>query len=116
MSEHVSPTFDEDGYPDKWTLAQVSAWPIKTNADIGELLEYVSEAWRYQFCIETGSDERSYGEAVPWIEVATHGWSGNEDLVSALQENRLFWCSCWSRSYRGGRYRFITEPFPEKKP
>jgi len=40
------------------------------------------------------------------LELATGGWSGNESIIAALQENLMFWGMYWMESKRGGYYRF----------
>jgi len=47
-----------------------------------------------------------------WI-IATGGWSGCEDVISALKANTIFWMTCWYMSKRGGYYEFEIK---EKKP
>ena len=105
---HQSPTFDADGYPTDETLRTIREWPIKSNANIQNLLRYVQEAWRYKFVMHTYGSGREQ-----WIDVATVGWSGNEELIGALRENRTFWALCWLESRRGGGYRFLTMPLDE---
>ena len=40
-----------------------------------------------------------------WIFV-TGEWSGNEDIVNALYQNKIFWMQFWEDSFRGGKYVF----------
>lgn len=102
-----NPTFDADGYPDDQTLDEIRNWKIESNFSVKDLLSYVGDAWRYQFMISKGSYPR------PFIRIATHGWSGNESLVSALMENHVFWSLCWRETRAGGGYKLITKPFKE---
>ena len=41
------------------------------------------------------------------IELATGGWSGNEEVISALHDNEWFlWSMFWQKSERGGLHVF----------
>lgn len=96
------PTFDEDGYPTDHTLAVIRTWPISRSSDAEGFLEYCKRAWRYDFIVATGEEDGK-----KWIKVATHGWSGNEDLIRAMEDNYMFWALCWLESSRGGGYKFL---------
>ncbi len=39
-------------------------------------------------------------------KLATGGWSHNEEVISALYANHVFWGMCWVKSERGGYYEF----------
>ncbi len=92
------PELDDDGYPTEETLAHIRKWPV---TDLHGLFDYISWAWCYpQFWEE---------EAVPgfrMIQCSTGGWSGNEDLIGALQENSVAWLLSWYQSTRGGHFVF----------
>jgi hypothetical protein len=38
--------------------------------------------------------------------LSTGGWSGNEDIINALETNFMFYLMYWMRSSRGGHYIF----------
>ena len=38
--------------------------------------------------------------------MATGGWSGNESIISSLQDNIMFWSMYWESSHRGGLFIF----------
>ena len=85
---------DGNGYPTELTLKRIREWPCEHTA---ELLEYVRSLWTYKdYATKQGKRYR----------FATGGWSGNEDLIAALQENYLFWALCWQLSARGGLHIF----------
>jgi hypothetical protein len=87
---------DDDGYPEEHELKAIREWP---RTDLPGLLDYVRERWAYADCGYFEQDGRAYN-------ISTAGWSGNEDIIGALQENRSFWVLCWQSSKRGGHYQF----------
>lgn len=81
-------------YPTEDTLTRIREWP---HTDFRGLLEFVRGEWTYP--------ERFEGDGARY-EVSTGGWSGNEDLIGAMQRNVLFWAMCWEASRRGGWFAF----------
>ncbi|MFA5247922.1 MAG: hypothetical protein WCX79_00615 [Candidatus Paceibacterota bacterium] len=47
------------------------------------------------------------------LELHTGGWSGNEEIISALEKNKVFWILYWQKTERGGHYYFNI---PKRKP
>jgi len=88
---------DEDGYPDEEELKTIREWDFK---DFYGLLEFVKPIWKYSDMgyFDKGSDKR-------W-HLSTGGWSGNEDIISAMMDNAMFWNCHWWSSRRGGHYIF----------
>ena len=103
-----SPTFDGDGYPTEETLMAIRKWPEDWNS----LLEYVREAWTYKDRITNVDSTEEYHPGDFWY-LSTGGWSGNEDIIGALQANAMFWICCWWSSRRGGHFEFIV---PKRSP
>lgn len=87
---------DEDGYPEEDELKQIREWNWK---DSSGLLGFVRERWTYADCGYWSQDGDKYS-------ISTAGWSGNEDIMRALQANHGFWHLCWQSSRRGGHYEF----------
>ncbi len=86
---------DKDGYPEESELEEIRKWPYK---DSQGLLKHIAEMVdQYGLCKETKPGH--------WV-LSTGGWSGNEDIMGALQDNIMFWALCWQSSERGGRYIF----------
>ena len=85
---------DEDGYPTEETLAAIRAW---APSDFG-LLRAICEIWYYPNFIVEEQDGS-------WA-ISTGGWSGNEDLIAAMQENEMWWTLHWQEIRRGGHYKF----------
>jgi len=83
-------------------LAEMREWPIDSASDCRELLDYVKSFW-------THADWGYWREEAGEYYISTGGWSGNESLIGALRENRMFWLSCWVQSRRGGHYIFRVE-------
>ena len=97
MSDDVKchPSFDKDGYPTEATLDVIRNWV----GSYSGLMEFCAEAWH--------DDVPVTQDGQVW-RFSTGGWSGNEDIISALYEadGSLFWMTCWRKSERGGRYVF----------
>jgi hypothetical protein len=98
---------DPDGYPDDAELTAVREWPWQ---DFAGLMGYLRERWQYAdmgYWHETdwrlaefgGGEKKEY-------HLHTAGWSGNESLIDALQQNQLMWAFHWVSSRRGGHYVF----------
>jgi hypothetical protein len=86
---------DEDGYPDDETFDQLKAWP---QDDFEGLMAFLQSEWIYPDYIHR-SDDGSW-------RVSTGGWSGHEDLISALRDNIMWWMFYWRASRSGGHYIF----------
>lgn len=99
-----APTFDRDGYPTDETLTAIRFWP---HTDFAALCEFARAAWHYP-------DYITMKDGV--LTAATGGWSGNESVISALRQNRVFWGLCWRESVRGGRHVFELPESMRKPP
>jgi len=94
---------DDDGYPTALALKRIRRFGSKgdTLPDWNELLRYCQKLWRYPDYVQ--ENERRW-------EFHTGGWSGNESIIEALQDNGLFWILCWVMSSRGGHFVFEVRP------
>ena len=101
MLKMIEPAFDNDGYPTELTLALISNWQHARG--FRGLMEYVRLAWKHGD-VYFHSEETEEGTL---YELHTTGWSGNEELIAALQKNSLFWVLHWQESGRGGHYKFL---------
>lgn len=103
---------DKNGYPTEEELQRVREWDaIK---DPKGLIEHIGSIWNYAewgfVFIEKGGKWK--------LELHTGGWSGNEEIIDALQENgdpAGFWFWYWQQSKRGGHYWFDNSNFKEAK-
>lgn len=96
---------DGDGYPTDAALAKIKEWPYQ---DANGCLDFVASLWRYReqgVSDELREQEKLVVYAEPgdkFLRLATIGWSGNEDLICALDENRMVTMMTWQMSTRGG--------------
>ena len=93
---------DDNNYPDEASLVQIAEWDILKQGIEG-LLDLVEDNtnWADRQIIRTGKRVIRY-------EYHTGGWSGNEDVILALQKT-MFWFVFWEKSLRGGHFYFKIE-------
>ena len=89
----------------KKDLQQLSDWDVY---DAHNLIERIKEMW-----VNTSSIKEFWGVDRVWhknpiliLELHTIGWSANEEIIKALQCNKLFWFMWWQKTERGGHYYF----------
>ncbi len=92
-----------DRYPEEEEIQKIIDWDYK---DFLGLMEYVEDLWKYPQYWDTIPISGCYKVR---YKISTGGWSGNEDIISALESNRMFWAMCWENSKRGGHYEFIVK-------
>ena len=86
-------------YPREEELITIKEWDLLEKSII-DLLDYVRELWKY--------DDRFVltGKRVLRLYLSTGGWSGNESIIGALEQNLFFWSLCWVKHIRGGHFWF----------
>ena len=89
---------DIDGYPTDEALSIIENWSHKDH--YLELMEFIADYFN------SGYGRCEYRDIDNTWEVVTGGWSGNEEIISALKKNTMFWLTCWKISKRGGYYEF----------
>ena len=85
-------------YPDPSALLKLQTLPAMTRDQCLEVLEEARTMWVVEhgcYCVEADS-----------YHFNTGGWSGNEEIIDALQRNAMFWARCWEMSKRGGEHVF----------
>jgi len=102
---------DEDGYPTDHALEFLRLYPADSLIrEPRKLMDFVRGLWQYS---DWGWREtlgvNPFGRRVVEYSVSTGGWSGNELLVGALRDNRVFWSLFWQESRRGGHFKFEME-------
>lgn len=109
------PENDSDGYPTELTLEALKGWPYP---DPTGALDFMAAAWHWPHLVtrELKAAEREVCHADPgeaFIRFATGGWSGNEDLIAAFEQNLNYMLS-WELSGSGGLHIFKYKQ-PAKK-
>lgn len=91
-------SLDADGYPSDEDLETVERWQFDAPGSFEAFMSHVKSCW---WMPEFGwhNDGRTYN-------LSTGGWSGNESVIDAMQENFTFWAICWVQSRRGGHFIF----------
>ena len=91
----------KDKYPTEEELEKIRGWDVIENP-LG-LIDFLKELWAYPdyFVVK--------GKRVINLELHTGGWSGNEDIIGALRENKMFFLLYWQKSTRGGHHYFRIE-------
>lgn len=90
-------------YPTDEDLGLISNWTIK---DITGWFDYIQSLWALtKWKIEEATDDITE-RPVTRYTITTGGWSGNEELIGAMQRNWLMWSVTWVQSNRGGHYIF----------
>lgn len=82
-------------YPSESDLARIRDWPL---TDFNGLISFARSLWEF-----SSWGFRMDGDK---LVLVTGGWSGNEAVIRALRDNKLFWSACWLASYRGGLHHF----------
>jgi len=99
---------DSDGYPTNKELRTIESWDTIHN--LRGLLLYIGDVW---WAPEFGYELR--GKHVLWLDLHTGGWSGNEDIISSLKKNLMFWIMGWQKSTRGGHFYFKFDKIKKRK-
>lgn len=93
---------DANGYPTEETLKKIEDWDYQNNGFIA-LADFVLSLWHFpDWATYRPETKNEFGEQYRELRLATAGWSGNEDIISALNRNKLFNAICWESSHRGG--------------
>jgi len=97
---------DEDGYPTDSALEIVELWPWQDPVGWFEFIKTIwwSPEWGWK---EKEEDhDWDTGKFVHKYYLSTGGWSGNESIIQAMQNNKLLWSFNWAESRKGGHYIF----------
>lgn len=96
---------DDDGYPIDDELAWIRDFKLELG-NAGEWFDFIHSCW---WAASWGWHEEIVeedGKLVRKLDISTGGWSGNEDIIEAMQNNSMMWMHTWWSSRRGGHYVF----------
>ena len=82
----------EHGYPTAAALRKLRKWD---STDQRGAFEYARSLWKWPEYV------RQRGQRYTFI---TGGWSGNEEVIAALEANLIIHSICWQASFRGGKH------------
>lgn len=96
-----------DGYPEKKDIDLIikhaggRLGELTGNVNVRDLVYLLIELWRWDNYIDFTIDDNK-----EWsLNISTGGWSGHEEIVSALGMT-FFWFLYWQSSQRGGHFTF----------
>ncbi len=100
---------DEDGYPTDDALTIVENWD---DQDPRGWFAFIEKIWAMKYF--GWNTQREPHELIKDVEVdrwylSTAGWSGNESIIRAMQQNEMMWYFHWVESRRGGHYIFEVD-------
>lgn len=109
--EVPEPLFDHGSYPAEETLARIRSW----DGDIEPLLRLAADAWSEHGVVteELTAQEKALVRAEEgdrFLRFVTGGWSGNEALLAALDQNWLATSLTWRVSTAGGLHIYRIPP------
>ena len=105
---------DEDGYPTPAALTIIELWSYE---DKRGWFEFIKNIWWMPSFGWHEVEEINYaGNVVQQYHLSTGGWSGNESIIQAMQDNKNFmWTFTWVQSRRGGHYIFEIDDKQQKR-
>jgi hypothetical protein len=90
-------------YPTRSELKEIRLWKFtdpQNTTEFHSFMHYIKSLWYLDEYFEEPTNNHNI------YSLHTVGWSGNEDIIHAMQKNYLFWSLFWQKSERGGHYTF----------
>lgn len=97
-------------YPTDNELEKIKTWDFPngvTQKSVSEFFEFIGSIQ----CVEHYGKLR---KTKKFWKFATGGWSGNEEIITAIEQNYFFMAVCWYLSKRGGLYWFEHSQLSEE--
>ena len=104
----------DDGYPTDDALQIIRIWHW---SDPKGWFSFIKSIWyMYSWGWHEGEAEHEYNkdDKVWRLSISTGGWSGNESIIQAMQDNIMMWHLNWVSSRRGGHYVFELHEFKDE--
>ena len=104
---------DSDGYPNWQSRRLLEIWYYD---DPEGALDFMQRLWNFpqSFKVEVKRDEVT-GQSYKEYAISTMGWSSNEALIGALQNNSFLWSSIFVTHHKGGHYLLHVDIEDSKK-
>jgi hypothetical protein len=102
---------DDDGYPTDAALDIIQLWHWN---DAKGWFKFIEDLWYMRDWGWTEGmvkDKEDEEESTYQYHISTAGWSGNESIIAAMQNNGMMWRLNWVQSRRGGHYIFELKEF-----
>lgn len=94
----------DNRYPTDEELIKIETWDYTDS--FFDLAKFVQSIWNWgeDYAQISGEKTDEFDHKYRELRLITGGWSGNEDIVGALNDNRMFSMLCWQSSHRGGMH------------
>ena len=108
---------DDDGYPTDAALDAIKLWHFSDSRGWFKFIEglwwHSGMLWREADAPHELRDFKGYEDKIVHrYYISTGGWSGNESIIHAMQENNhMLWTLTWVQSRRGGHHIFESKEF-----
>lgn len=104
---------DEEGYPTEDAYLVIEKWHWIDEKGwfdfIKSIWHLASWGWKEK---EEPHDWKD--EMVTRYHISTAGWSGNEAIIRAMENNHMMWHLTWVQSRRGGHYIFELQDIKDE--
>lgn len=105
---------DDNGYPTDDALTIIEKWHWDDCAGWFEFIKSIwhLRSWGWSECevIDEITNKREW-----CYYISTAGWSGNESIIRAMENNsHMMWSLTWVQSRRGGHYIFQKKEFKDE--
>jgi hypothetical protein len=96
---------DDDGYPTDNALTIIEKWHWD---DSNGWFKFINDIWHLRsWGWSEGLEKHEWDDKnVYRYHISTAGWSGNESIIRAMQNNSMMWSMTWIQSRRGGHFIF----------